>query len=63
MTGFVNYFIIVCNSSQKVFRDYLDKIIIIQTIKGLFGRFCGQFKSWFGASCVGFFYGHYMCLN
>ena len=40
---------IVCNMSQKVFKDCLDKNIIIRTVKGLFGRFCGQFKSRFGA--------------
>ena len=31
------------------------KKIIIQT-KGLFGQFCGQFKSRFVAACVGFFF-------
>ena len=41
--------------------------IIIWTVKGLFGQFkglfgwfCGQFKSWFGAACVGCFCGHYI---
>ena len=29
---------------------------MIRTVKGLFGRFCGQFKSQFGAACVGFFF-------
>ena len=56
MVGFVNCFVIVCNMSQKVFKDCLDKIIIIiRTVKGLFGRFCGQHKSRFGAACVDFF--------
>ena len=55
MVGFVNCFVIVCNMSQKVFRDYLKEKIIIRT-KGLFGQFCGQFKSRFVAACVGFFF-------
>ena len=32
------------------------KIIIIQTVKGLFGWFCGQFKSWFRAASGNFFF-------
>ena len=57
MADFVNCFVIVCNMSQKVFRDILDKkITIIRTIKGLFSWFCGQFKSRFGAACVGIIY-------
>ena len=33
---------------QKLFRDYLDiKKRIIWTVKGLFGRFYGQFKGLF----------------
>ena len=65
MAGFMNCFVIVCNMSQKVFRDCLDKKIMIQTVKGLFGRFCGQFKNRFGAGCVSFFFfcGHYICHN
>ena len=64
MADFVNCFVIVCNMSQKVFKDCLDKKIIIRTVKGLFSRFCGQFMSRFGATCVGFFfYGHYICHN
>ena len=56
MVGFVNCFIIVCNMSHKVFRNCLDKKIIIRTIKGLFDRFCGWFKIWFGAAYVGLFF-------
>ena len=56
MVGFVNCFVIVCNMSQKVFRDCLDEKIIILTVKGLFGQFCGQFKSRFVVACVGFFF-------
>ena len=56
MVGFVNCFVIVCNMSQKVFRDCLDEKLIIRTVKGLFGQFYGQFKSRFVAACVGFFF-------
>ena len=57
MAGFVNCFVIVCNMYQKMFRDCLDKKKrIIWIVKGLFGRFCGQFMSRFGATCVGFFF-------
>ena len=52
----MNRFVIVCNISQKVFRDCLDKNTVIQTVNGLFGQFYGQFKSWFGAVCVSFFF-------
>ena len=63
MAGFVNCFVIVCNMSKKVFRNCLNKKIMIQTVKALFDQFCGQFKSQFGAVCVGFFFfcGHYIC--
>ena len=56
MADFVNCFVIVCNMSQKVFRDYLDKKIIIRTVKGLFGRFYGLFNCKFGVACVSFFF-------
>ena len=55
VADFVNCFVIVCNMSQKVFRDCLDKKIMILIVKALFDLFCGQFKSQFGAVCVGFF--------
>ena len=61
---FVNCFVIVCNMSQKLYRGCLDKKIIIRAVKGLFGRFCDQIKSRFGAACVDFFFcGHYICYN
>ena len=56
VVGFANCFVIVCNRSQKEFRDCLDKKIKIRTVKGLFDRFYGKFKSRFGATCVGFFF-------
>ena len=65
MTDFVNCFV-MCNMSQKVFRDCLDKKLIIRTVKGLFGQFFDQFKSRFRAACVVFFFffcGHYICHN
>ena len=67
MADFVNFFVIMCNMSQKVFKDCLDKKkIIIRTVKDLFGRFYSQFKSRFRAACVVFFFffcGHYICHN
>ena len=41
---------IVCNIFKKVFKNYLEKIIISWTVKGLFGQFYGHFKNLPGKS-------------
>ena len=55
----MNYFVIVCNMSQKVFKDCLDKNMIIRTVKDLFG-FVASLRVGLGPLCGLFLWALYM---
>ena len=56
VVGCVNCFVIVCNMSQKVFRDCLGLKRIIWDVKGMFGQFLAPIKGLLSCCC-----GHPIC--
>ena len=62
VVGFVNCFVIVCNMSQKVFKDYLEKKKS-RLLRACFAGFMASLRAGLGLLVYAFFCEHYICNN